>query len=346
MVLFYFCSWGEIRLFRRLLTVLLVLCLLTAPALADEVDDYLSSCDILSQLDDRFNNNDYAYARHHFWENGCLPASITNALAAAFDASEVSVPALLKEVMTLLAPNHRPVDKAIDVKRLSYLYEGSRDSAYPTLNRLLDNVSSISCVDSKLSAQELLEQLTAQDDSRVALMFNITIRKNWERILDITDALYNAGYHDARLVIYNITVGTPGTIAPFRSAGAAGHYASLFFSVREFYESGTFYLLDSYPRALEGETYGKGELYPAKYAFVHTSARAFESFNTMYRVTHVTPTVVKVTLLPDSCKALNALADDPALTPEELAAARREMRLNQLTPCMFYGTGTAFLVLP
>lgn len=289
---------GEISLLRRLLAAMLLLCAFAIPALADDVDDYLSSCDILSQFDKQLDTNDYAYVRHHFWENGCLPSSVTNALAAAFDSSEISIPALLKEVMTLLAPNHRPLEKAIDVKRLSYLYDGERDNAYPTLNRLLGSVTSITHADSKLSAQELLYQLTAQGDSRAALVFNLTVRKNWERILEITDALHNAGYDDARLVICNITVGTPGTIAPFRSVGAAGHYASLFFSVREFSESGVFYLLDSYPRALNGESYGKGELYQAKYAFVNSSARAFESFNALYCVTHVTPTVVKIALLP------------------------------------------------
>lgn len=331
---------------RRLLAAVLFLCVFSIPALADEIDDYLSSCDILSQFDQRFDNNDYAYVRHHFWENGCLPSSVTNALAAAFGSSEISTPALLKEVMTLLAPNHNPRQNAVDIKRLSYLYEGGRDSAYPTLNGFLDNVSSITHVESDLSAPALLERLTAQGDSRVALTFNLTIRKNWERVLEITDALYNAGYHDARLVLCNITVGTPGTVAPFRSVGAAGHYASLFFSVREFYESGVFYLLDSYPRALDGEVYGKGNLYAAKYAFVNTDAPGFQAFNALYQVAHVTPTVVKVALLPDSLGALTALADDPTRTAAELAAARLEMRLNQLSPCMFYGTGVAFLVLP
>ena len=331
---------------QRLLAVLLFLCVLTVPALAEDVDDYLASCNILSQFDKQFDTSDYAYVRHHFRENGCLPSFVTNALAAAFDSSKISIPSLLKEVMTLLAPNHRPLDKAIDVRRLSYLYGSSRDSAYPTLNQLLDNVSSITHADHKLSAQELIAQLTARDDSGVALMFNLTIRKNWERVLEITDALYNAGYDDARLVLCNITVGTPGTIAPFRSVGAAGHYASLFFSVREFYESGVFYLLDSYPRALAGESYGRGNFYPSKYAFVNSTARAFQSFNALYQVTHVTPTVVKVSLLPDSVNSIAALRGNLTRTPEELAAARLELRLNQLYPCMFYGTGTAFLVLP
>lgn len=334
---------------RRFAVILLSLLLVFPSALAESSDTYLAQLDILSQCDERLDTNTYAYVGHHFWENGCLPASVANALAAAFDSSGISTPDLLRDVMLLMAPEHRPSQYPVEISRLSYIYNGKLTDDYPTLLQLTQSMDAVVHVESRLPGSVLLERLTELGDSRVMLIFTTAIRDNWERIMEILDAFYDAGYPQARLVLCDLATGTPGTTAPFRSAGAVGHYASLYFQAGEFHETGTFYLLDSYPRALEGEPYGGESIFRDYYQFtsVSPSYSRFATFNSLYRATHVTPTVVKLSLLSEPLEALTSVLTDETLSDAERSSAFLELRLRQLDPAMFYGGAVqAFLVLP
>ena len=71
------------------------------------------------------------------------------------------------------------------------------------------------------------------------------------------------------LTLCNMTVGVPDTSAPFHSSGRGGHFAALYFQAGEFHDTGAFHLLDSYPRALEGDCCAPdGGLYLEQYPFV------------------------------------------------------------------------------
>ncbi|MGN0761833.1 MAG: hypothetical protein ACI4MK_00530, partial [Aristaeellaceae bacterium] len=299
---------------------------------------YLSRLGILSQHDPALNDTVYVYRGHNFWENGCLPASVTNALTAAFSVDELDSAVLLRDVLVQMTPEHRPDLYAIELSGVASLFTDDLPEGSPALQQLSCSMTAVAAAENRLSGAEMVQQLTALGDSRVALMFTMSIRSNWERVLEITDALYNAGLPQARLTLCNMTLGIPDSGAPFHSSGKAGHYATLYFEAGEFHDSGAFYLLDSYPRALEGDSYSPDDaLYREQYPFV--SSRKFQAFNNLYHVTHVTPTVVKLALHAEALADLAELADQPE--------ARTNLRLRQLKPVVFYGTAAkAFLVLP
>ena len=329
---------------RRFIASLLCLMLLFAVSCghADHGDAsseaYLARLGILSHHDPALDKAQYMYRGHHFWENGCLPASVTNALTAAFGVDELDSAVLLRDVLVQMAPDHRPNQYAIELSRLSSLFSADVPDSCPALQQLSRSMTAVADAEQRLSGAEMAQQLTALGDSRVALMFTMSIRSNWERVLEITDALYDAGLPQARLTLCNMTLGVPDTSAPFHSSGKAGHYAALYFEAGEFHDSGTFYLLDSYPRALEGDSYFPGDaLYREQYPFV--SSRKYQAFNNLYHVTHVTPTVVRLALHTEALADLAELAGQPE--------ARTNLRLRQLKPVVFYGTAAkAFLVLP
>ncbi|MGN1019233.1 MAG: hypothetical protein ACI4O7_02575 [Aristaeellaceae bacterium] len=325
---------------RRLLTFLLCLtllvpaprCLAGEPSVASEA--YLAEVGVISQRDPALDQACYIYRGCRFWERGCLPASVANAIIAAFGVEGMDNAALLLEVMLQATPGHRPDQHAVDLASVARLLCGDPPDDCPALQQLIGSMAAIEHARHR-SGPELAQQLAGLGDSRVALIFNLNIRSDWQRVLEITDALCDAGLPQARLTLCNLTVGVPGTSAPFHSSGRGGHFAALYFEAGEFHDTGTFYLLDSYPRALEGDSYAPGDaLYLEPYPFV--SSRQFQTFNSLYRVTHVTPTVVRLSLQPDALQTL-------ACPPEDRAA----LRLKQLQPVVFYGTNaSAFLVLP
>lgn len=329
---------------RRIIVCFLLLAILSTASVCQaeqrhtSSESYLGGLGILSQLDPALEQARYMYCGHRFWESGCLPASITNALTAAFGVEELDTSELLHDVLVQMASQNRPDLYAIEPSRVASLFAGDLSGDSPALQQLSRSMTGIEAVKGRMSGKELVQRLTALGDSRVALIFTLNIRGDWERVLEITDALCDAGLPQARLVLCNLTVGVPGTSAPFHSSSMAGHYAALYFEAGEFHDTGAFYLLDSYPRALEGDSYGSdSELYQDCYPFV--GSRQFQAFNSLYTVSHVTPTVVRLALHPDAQAALAS----PAGGPE----ARTALRLRQLKPVMFYGTtASTFLVLP
>ena len=299
---------------------------------------YLSSLTILSQHDPALDDTRYVYRGNNFWEGGCLPASYTNALTAAFGVDDLDSTVLLQELLAEMAPEHRPDLYPIEPSAVYSLFSSDPDAGRTALLQLSGSMTAVAQAEHRLSGEELVHRLIDLGDSRVALIFTMSIRRNWERVLEITDALCDAGLPQARLALCNMTAGIADSDAPFHSSGSAGHFAALYFEAGEFHDTGVFYLLDSSPRALAGESYSPADaLYREQYPFV--SSRYYQAFNSLYNVTHVTPTVVRLALQPEALAELDSLADDPD--------ARSKLRLRQLNPVVFYGTGaSAFLVLP
>lgn len=316
----------------------LVLCtLLSFPASAEPTSAYLARLDILSQLDPRLTGREFVYRGKNFWECGCQPASVANGLIACFGEEVKDAPALLSDVIQLVAPKFLPKSEPINLNRLSYLWADERKDSYPTLNRLLDGVDSIASV-KLLDMDATLSQAVSMADQRFLLHGRITLISHWDWLSAFTTALDQAGLGDARMVICSLGTGTSSTRAPFRSAGPYGHYASLFLQVHEFAASGTLYMLDSYPRALSGESYGKELDYRYAYAFGDEQfEKEMAHFTDVYSVTRVKPTVLQVSLKEEEVALLTSAA-----TPEE----RVEVQVRQLTPLQLYGTGVVFIFHP
>lgn len=320
---------------RRMIALGLSLCLLLLAALPAHGEE-LATLDILSQYDSRLANHTYTYDQHRFSARGCMPASITNALLAVFGQETDSL-GLLLEVMTLLAPYHRPKLYPISVNGLSYLLDNEQDARYPILNGLLEKAPCVLHLEKLLcQSAEVLEAL-ARQDGPVLLTGRATLREQWGDVVSLAGALQQAGYGGARLAMAALTVGTPSTQAPFRTS-AAGHYAAVYLQVDEFCRTGAFYLLDSYPRAIAGESWGPGTPYSKPYPFCEKSFLwEFTAFNNTWTVERVAPAVVRVTP-SEAASALAASQEEGqamlALLPEWL----------QLVP--FYGHSYAFLLSP
>lgn len=321
--------------------------MLALPACAETPGDYLGSLDILSQLDERVADvSSYAYNGKPFRQNGCQPTSITNAMVAAIGDPTVDSPALLLELLRLMCPGGNPRSGLIDTGRLRYLNTTEYSDKYPVLNSCLQGFSAVIATPYVLETDKLVEEIRQQGDARFMMTTKFSLKKHWDWLVDFTEALNNAGYGDMRFAMASLGAGTPGTVAPFRVDGARGHYVAIYLNVAEFCESGTIYLLDSLPRALTGEDYGEGQFYGKSYEFRRPRyQRDFAHFNDVYTVSRVSPTVLKVSLLPEHLQVMQAqraaLAADPALLPQYIA-----LRSEQLTPLQFYGAGLVFLTNP
>ena len=92
-----------------------------------------------------------------------------------------------------------------------------------------------------------------------------------------------------------VGTGTSSVRGPLVS-GTAGHYVTLAIPVDEFLENGTIYLLDSAPRALANEAYGKDCYYKSRYPFV-SNPRGHREFLNTYGIERVQEDVIRFYLL-------------------------------------------------
>lgn len=326
-----------LSVFKRLFALLFFLILPPPVSLGESPIAYLPQLDIISQHDSRLEDSAYVYRGKTFWQNGCQPASVVNAMIAAMGTPSTDGPALLLDVLNLASPYKEGKRTQVTINRLFYMTHGSRNSRYPTINILLDSMVAVEKPDSLLNAQTVAAQALQHGQSRFTLMGKMTLKTHWEAFADLLLALNDAGYGGMRVAVGNLGTGTSNTRAPFRSEQEYGHYVAIFLQVDEFCSAGTLYLLDSSPRALADEPIGEDAAYRYRYDFAEEQhQRELAHFNDVYDVARLTSTVLRISLKPD---ARQALAD---AAPEEVVA----LQAKQLTPLQFYGTGILFLTNP
>ena len=333
-------------MFLKRLFLVLVCVFFVFPAQAETSEAYLSSLDILSQLDARLDNGSYRYNGKPFRQNGCQPASIANALLASFGDTSIDAAEFLLETLRILSPGNNPNSGLIHTSQIRYLTDGAPHDRYPLVNQQIASMDHLIATPYILETDKLLEQIQELGSTRFMLTSKYSLKAHWDWLVDFTEALNDAGYGHMRYAHACLGAGTPGTNAPFRAAGASGHYIAVYLQVQEFCETGTLYLLDSFPRALEGEPYGEGELYPKPYEFcIARNAKQLAHFTNVYDVERVTSTVLKVCLKPEALEALQAqraaVQDDPTRRDELVA-----LRVTQLQPLQFYGSGLVFITNP
>ena len=328
--------------FKRLLLTLLCIALIL-PAHAETTGEYLASLDIMSQLDTRLDNGHYRYNKKPFRQNGCQPASIANALLASFGDTSLDAPAFLLETLRMLSPKHDPNLELIHIGKISYLSSGKPHEDFPLMNAKIQSLDHLIATPYVLETDKMLEQMLGLGDTRYMLTTRYSIKKHWDWLVDFTEALNDNGLGNIRYAHASLGAGTPGTSAPFRAAGAAGHYIAVYLEVAEFCETGTLYLLDSFPRALKGEPYGEEEIYGKRYEFcMSRNERELAHFNNVYDVERISPTVLKVSLKPDALQALQAQREAVKADPAQRDALIA-LRVEQLTPLQFYGSGLVFI---
>lgn len=309
--------------------ILLLVLLLPCSALCETGADRLAQLDIIDQREERLQGERYFYKDMFFRIAGCKPASVTNALVALLGSSDTPTPELLVELRNGLRYDRSDKTSSIDLLRLPGYLQQPRNTATELL-ALLDPVIQVVLLSKDMRAQSpsaLLKQFFPQQDSHPLLMSDFYFPDSWPWLIDMAAALCESGHPDARFALCTVGVGTSDTDCPF-NLGTSGHYASLYFQADEFYRDGTFYLLDSYPRALPGEIHGYYEHYPVRYPFVE---RPRLPFGNTYTPTRISDTVIQFDLLPKELELLHNTTGD-----EHAAQLFRFCNTTQLFSTSYY----------
>lgn len=286
---------------RRFTACLMALiCLFAPPARAAELAD-VADLTILSQWDERFQDETFRYNTTYFRYAGCGPASIANGIIAALSVTDQDLAAGLMHDVLLLLTKNQPTKNRVQLAYLSYLSAtgGQLDEPnerYSSLNQAVrDFGGSIVYHPGYVNAKTLPDLLPNPGEGPYVLHGNFTNDNRWTALRELIQTLTDAGYEDVRIVLSFLGAGTSHTTSPFRS-GTAGHYLDVCVSMAEFLQTGEFYVLDSLPRALSGEDYGDDSEFFIAYDFVGRQRYNYslDNFNALFRVERVTPTIVRV----------------------------------------------------
>lgn len=299
---------------RRMFIFLVILTLLPLAALCETGAQRLQALDILSQRDERLTKDEYFYRGMTFSIAGCLPACIANALLGLLGTPETDAPALLQEVMQNCSTKPNSASRVVSPNLLPGSLSVPREDSVQLHTLLASTTGVIDLSGSKLTPAELLARCFPTSEDHPLVIREMPISDNWSWLLELTGELCRQGHADARFALCAAGAGTDNTDAPFAS-GASGHYITLYFTAGEFYEEGTFYLLDSLPRALPGDIYGLEGHYPARYPF--TLGR--HPFSTVYDATRLTDPVMMFTLTEDA-RALRAAENSTTLRRKQAEA--------------------------
>ena len=297
---------------------------------------YLEQLQIISQRDPRFNDAVYRYVRcEPFSKNGCGPASIHNALAVSFCIKDETVSSeVLKELMYLLAVGHNPAEYGLSYNRIQDLLTADADM-YPALAELISQASRVRYVGTVTASKVMQEVHSDADD--LFLMGRININSAMGELVDLSDALCQAGYPDATIALCDVSAGDAASKSPF-CLGEEGHFIALMVMAGEFCMNGTIYVLDSCPRALRNEKLN--DLYLTRYYFAESTY--LPGFRQTYNATRVKPTVIMCTLKENSLSELRSLQAN-AVNHDDGAKALRSTRIRFASYVETFGTGTLML---
>lgn len=299
-------------------------------------DRELAGWQVVSQLDERFDTSIYQYKGDRFVVNGCGPATLHNGLAVSFRITDpAESEAVLLEIMTITADFQNPAQCGINYKRMSRLTEPICDQ-YAALTALKQKVDSLVWLKSIPGAKTLINATAAQQGSAV-IMGRINLFQNWGEIIDVVEYLHREGMDDATITVSTLSSGTPSTGAPF-NMGDQGHYITLTIQVGQFLDHGTIYVLDSFPRAVRGESL----VYPYTKKYYFAENNKLTSFRQNYAAWHLTPTVVKCEPLPEVQAELLHLRENAGQS-KSAAKTYRNFSIKLARRVTTYGTGTLFL---
>lgn len=312
---------------------------------ASEASDYLSRIPIISQKEERFQNNNYLYCSNSFGDGGCGPSSITNGLLTLFNFTDYNmVGELTEEVIRLMSNGHNKKNSVslsnlalLDLDSSSYLK--NKKEFYPNLYNMVFNYpGDIIYKDKILKNDELVNYLN-NVNCDYTFIYNLSMSDNWQYIIDIINTLYINDKYNANMIFTFSSGGTTGTTGPFRS-GKAGHYVSFVINVKDFYEEGSIYLLDSNPRGIKGEKIGEGTRYKYHYDFENKGLKIFDNFRDTYNATRISDNVIKFSLNDKKLITLQVLLENG------IESVINDYRMYLLEPFITYGTSGVLLSIP
>lgn len=306
------------------------------PVLEDPVDARVQQLSVLSQQDEAIGSIVYNTAT--VYQRGCKLISVVNGVIAAFGVTDKEAAAgLVPETIDLLVPGGKRSSRSVNVQGMPNLVDpalrASQQEEYPYLAKTVGAYpGSVQTSQKQLDAQEVLEIL---GEAQTPFMFvgRMSVHPDWTDALQILTALHEMGMDDATLCLACAGAGTDTSGTPLRS-GKTGHYLSVLFHVGSFMEDGTVYVLDSLPRAIEGEPFSRAYEMHAQYAFVGDSST--NAFNRNFTASRIRPTIIKLSLTQTALETLRA-------EPEETALARR---VKLFKPLVLFGTCVMLISLP
>lgn len=304
--------------------------------LEDPVDRRVQQLSIMSQQDEAIAGITYNGATVR--QRGCKLVSVVNGVMAAFGVTDRETAAgLVPEALDLLVPGGKRSKRSVDLQNMSKLVDpvlrAEQQEKYPYLAKTVGAYpGSVQVSGKQLAAQDVLEIL-GKAQTPFVFVGRMSVHPDWTDALQILTGLHGMGMDDATLTLACVGAGAKKHGTPLRS-GDFGHYLSLMFHVGSFMEDGTVYVLDSLPRALEGEPYDTEGAPRTQYAFVTDSP--VKAFNLNFRASRISPTVIRLSLTPEALETLRAESEETAFA-----------RLKKLySPLVVFGYGAMLISLP
>ena len=294
------------------------------PELSDPVDLAVQRLCIMSQRDEAFEKIPYNGGLLIY--RGCQPVSMTNAIIAAMGVTDKQEATdLVLELTHVLVSQRNRKEGRIELARLGELLsrEARLEQAeeYPLLAKVIGGYESeITLIDDTLDAQMIGNYFAQHPQSM--LVSRLSVHPDWTALLEIAQRLHEMGLDDALVSLANVSAGRKNSGTPLAS-GASGHYVTLMMHVGAFVEEGRIYVLDSLPRALEGEESGRAYVLRSPYPFT----QKWGGFKNLFNAGRISETVIR--LKP---------VDTPAWKSGGIAE-RDEM----LEPLVLYGSGVLMI---
>ena len=242
---------------------------------------------IINQYNPTFKASEYSYRGHNFWENGCGPASVANAIIAGLEVTDEETAAkILLDVLQAMTGN--PQKNSVDVKRYSYLVKALQwlyeEKGYTAVS-----------YDYIITANDFFALVP---QAPIVIFSKADNNNRWETALQYAAALEGT---NAKIYMVRVGTGTAAVGGPL-AAGVAGHFVTIEIPVEEFLNLGAFYLLDSAPSALADEKYGSKEYYRVRYPFA-ANPIGHKKFLDTYGIKRIAPEIIKFYLLKQDTNA-------------------------------------------
>ncbi len=334
------------RVWLLMLSALLVFTARLLPARGEALNDfeqYLSTLAFVHQTEARYLGNAFALYNEPFTTRGCGPASIMNAFTVVFGmTNQDETDQVMSELMRLLSLQHRPRRDGISIDLIERLTAPESDN-YPHFREMKRSFGGIiSAENIDLTVDAVLERMG--DDllkGRPSLLLGRSTLSGdgWTQVAGLCRSLDEMGRGDALVIAFFHSTGVGDTGAPFRTDD--GHWVSVCFRAAEYQRSGTFYLLDSYQKALPGEE-PDNRVYHGRYPM----ATEKNPFKYLYTLSHIIPTVVRCTPNETSAAGLEEIQSSLSLTEEQRLQLETEYRVSLLQPLKLYGRGGLLVCLP
>lgn len=316
---------------RKLTALMMTVICLMAGMSTSLLEERVTSAAMIDQNNAVYRHKRYKYNDAVFSKRGCGPAAIANALNLLFGVTDQETAnEVLYESLRLFTNSHKPAEEMVDLHRMERLTGDL--TGYPTIQRLMSELGAgCSYQDANLSRELVRKMMEEAGEGPKLLICRLVLTEQWEDVLEVCEYFAETGHSDAMILLTYISSGTESTAGPFRS-GEDGHYISMAFEAQAMCERGTFYVLDSVPRALPGEEYGGGKMYAQRYSLYRKRERLPNDFD----LSHLQPSVVKAELKQERLDELSAMG------PKEAEAAR----LKWMKEMMAFGRAVCIICIP